>query len=103
MSKLCPISNSQTNCTDNCKECLAEEKRYSVKAYLCTNFSGLMDSLETDDFYEVQDFIFANCQKGYNCELTDRDRGETNMAYAENFTEETVDYNDLLMEQQEQM
>lgn len=77
--------------------------RYSVNAYLCTNFAGLMDSLETDDFYEVQDFIFDNCQKGYNCQLTDNETGETNWAYAENFTEETIDYNDLLMEQQEQM
>lgn len=31
--------------------------KYTVKAYLCTNFAGLMDSLETDKFYEVQDFI----------------------------------------------
>ena len=103
MAKFCPISNCQTNCTDNCKECLAEEKRYSVKAYLCTNFSGLMESLETDIFDEVQDFIFANCQKGFNCELIDRKTGEPNMAYAESFTEETVDYADLLLEQQEQM
>lgn len=77
--------------------------KYSVCAYLCTNFSGLMDSLETDNFYEVQDFIWGNCQKGYNCQLTDNETGETNWAYAESFTEETIDYADLLMEQQEQM
>ena len=77
--------------------------KYTVKAYLCTNFSGLMDSLETDNFYEVQDFIWENCQKGYNCILTDNERGETNIAYAASFTEEAVDYADLLMEQQEQM
>lgn len=77
--------------------------RYKVCAYLCTNFSGLMDSLETDNFYEVQNFIWENCQKGYNCEITDTETGETNMIYAESFTEKTVDYDDLLMEQQEQM
>ena len=84
--------------------------RYKVCAYLCTNFSGLMDSLETDNFYEVQDFIFENCQKGYNCMLTNNETGEMNWAYAEDFNEETTDvemnntfYNDLLMEQQEQM
>lgn len=77
--------------------------KYTVKAYLCTNFAGIMDSLETDNFYEVQDFIFENCQKGYNCELTDNETGETNLAYAESFTENTIDYADLLMEQQEQM
>ena len=77
--------------------------KYTVSAYLCTNFSGLMAMLETDSFYEVQDFIFENCQKGYNCELKDNETGESNLAYAEDFTEETIDYNDLLMEQQEQM
>ena len=77
--------------------------KYTVKAYLCTNFAGLMDSLETDYFSEVEDFIWTNCQKGYNCELTDNEMGTTSYAYAESFTEETVDYNDLLMEQQEQM
>ena len=77
--------------------------KYTVSAYLYTNFTGLMDRLETDIFDEVQDFIWENCQKGYNCELRDNESGETNIAYAENFTEETVDYSDLLMEQQEQM
>ena len=93
--------------------------RYTVKAYLCTNFSGLMDSLETDIFDEVQDFIWENVQRGYNCELTDNERGETNWAYADDFDEETLNpedlirnskkrvasdfYADLIMEQQEQM
>ena len=85
--------------------------KYTVKAYLCTNFAGLMDSLETDNFYEVQDFIWENCQKGYNCELTDNETGESNFAYADDFNEDTVEmeirnntfYTDLLMEQQEQM
>ena len=73
--------------------------RYSVRAYLCTNFTGLMDSLETDSFYEVQDFIWENCQKGYNCTLTNNETGETNMVYADSFTEETIDCNDLLQTQ----
>lgn len=62
--------------------------RYVVQAYVCTNFSWLMDSLETDNFYEVQDFIYENCQKGYNCVLTDNETCETNIAYADNFDEE---------------
>ena len=74
--------------------------RYQVNAYLCTNFAGLMDSLETDNFYEVQDFVWDNAQKGYNCTITDNESGETNWVYAESFT---IDYDDLLMEQREQM
>lgn len=81
--------------------------RYRVHAYLCTNFAGLMDMIETDDFYEVQDFIWANCQRGYNCELYDTKTGERNWAYANDFTEDTEEpdelIRDLRMEQCEQM
>lgn len=81
--------------------------RYQVKAYLCTNFSYLMESLETDDFYEVQDFIWENCQKGLNCELWNTETGDKNWAYADDFTEDTEDVDELLrdlhMEQIAQM
>lgn len=81
--------------------------RYRVCAYLCTNFAGLMESLETDDFYEVQDFIWANCQNGLNCELYDTETGNRNWAYAEDFTEDTEEVDELIrdlrMEQCEQM
>lgn len=107
MSKICPISGCKTNCTDSCASCQAEEKRYSVKSYLCTNFAGLMADLETDDFYEVQDFIWENCQKGFNCELYDRETGSRNWAYAESFTEATTEVDELIqdlhLEQTEQM
>ena len=77
--------------------------KYTVRAYLCTNFAGLMDSLETASWSEVEDFIWGNCQRGHNCLLTDNETGSRNWAYADDFTEETVDYTELLMEQQEQM
>lgn len=81
--------------------------RYRVCAYLCTNFAGLMDMLETDNFYEVQDFIWANCQKGYNCQLVDTERDTIGWAYADDFTEDTEEpdelIRDLRMEQCEQM
>lgn len=73
--------------------------RYTVSAYLCTNFAGLMDSLETDNFYEVQDFIWDNVQKGLNCELIDNETGSRNWAYADDFDEETLDPEDLLREE----
>lgn len=81
--------------------------RYQVHAYLCTNFSGLMDSLETDNFYEVQDFVWENCHKGYNCKIWDRETGNRNWAFADDFDEDTegVDelIHDLCIEQCEQM
>ena len=103
MSKICPIIESETNRTN----CIAEEKRYSVKAYICTNFAGLMDSLETDDFYEAQEFVWENCQKGFNCEFYDTKTGNHNWAYADDFAEDTEEPDELLrdlrMEQCEQM
>jgi hypothetical protein len=81
--------------------------RYKVNAYLCTNFAGLMDSLETDNFYEVQDFIWKNCQEGLNCELIDTETGNRKWACADAFTEETEEVDELIhdlrMEQCEQM
>ena len=91
--------------------------KYTVNAYLCTNFAGLMDSLETDFWFEVEDFIWDNVQKGFNCELIDNETGSKNWAYADDFDEEALDpedliretkkqnlfYADLLMEQQEKM
>lgn len=71
--------------------------RYRVCAYLCTNFAGLMDSLETDDFYEAQDFVGTNCRKGFNCELVDNELDVTGWFHADDF------YEDLCMEQREQM
>jgi hypothetical protein len=65
-----------------------------------------MDSLETDSFDEAQDIVWENLQKGYNCELIDTEGGKC-LFYADNFTEDTVEPNnlldDLLMEQREQM
>lgn len=92
---------------------------YTVKAYLHTNFLGLMNSLETDSYDEVEDFIWENVQRGYNCELTDNATGSKNYAYADDFDEEALNpedlirdhkksynntfYADLRMEQREQM
>ena len=70
--------------------------RYTVKAYLCTNFTGLMNELETDSWDEVEDFIWENVQRGYNCELADHDTGNKNYAYAEDFDEEALNPEDLL-------
>lgn len=103
MSKICPISGIKTNCTDNCASCMSEEKRYVVKACLCTNFVGVVATLETDNFDEIQEFIWEQCQKGFNCELIDKEQNTRNWIYAESFTEETELYEDLLMEQREQM
>ena len=70
--------------------------RYIVNAYLCTNFAGLMESLGTDDFYEVQDFIWRNCQNGYNCQLTDTERDMVGWAYADDFMEDTIEPDELI-------
>lgn len=73
--------------------------KYTVNAYLCTNFAGLMDSLETDFWFEVEDFIWDNIQKGLNCELIDNETGSRNWAYADDFNEETEDLNELIREE----
>ena len=73
--------------------------KYTINAYLCTNFAGLMDSLETDFWFEVEEFIWDNCQKGFNCELIDNETGSRNWAYADDFDEESLNPEDLLREE----
>lgn len=70
--------------------------KYIVNAYLCTNFSGLMNSLETDLWNEVEDFVWDNVQQGYNCELTDNESGTLKFAYADDFDEEALNPEDLI-------
>ncbi len=81
--------------------------KYAANAYLCTNFAGLMESLETDDFSEVQDFVWKYCQNGLNCEVIDNETGDRCLYDADAFTEYTEDTDELLrdlrMEQCEQM
>ena len=70
----------------------------------------------TDDLDKVEDFIWENVQKGYNCFIVDHETGNKSYAYADDFDEEALNpedlirdhkkkefYADLLMEQQEQM
>lgn len=93
--------------------------KYSVSAYLSSNFTGLMNTLGTDDHNEVKDFIWQNVQMGYNCEITNNKTGKKQWAYADDFDEQAENpedlirktkktkrnsfYADLRMEQSEQM
>ena len=73
--------------------------RYTISAYLCTNNPIKIDSLKTDFWFEVEDFIWDNVQKGFNCELIDNETGSRNWAYADDFDEESLNPEDLLREE----
>ena len=75
------------------------EMKYTINAYLCTNFAGLMDSLETDFWFEVEEFIWDNCQKGLNCELIDNETRDRNWAYSDDFNEAVEEVNELIREE----
>ena len=94
-------------------------KRYTVKVYYCGKHSCLMEHFETNSWHSVEEFVLENCQGGYNCIIINNETGSQKWAYAEDFSEGTVEpkdlireikktcksifYEDLLMEQQEQM
>lgn len=62
--------------------------KYTVKAYFCINYKRrkrLIGSLETDNFYEAQDFIWDKCERGCDCELVNNETGSKDWAYAEDF------------------
>ena len=95
--------------------------QYTVKAYLEESMRSLVDSLETNSWNEVEEFIWSKCQHGLNCWFVDNTSPifEGGEAFANRFNENTVeveelidrysfmcspiDYEDLRMEQQEQM
>ena len=58
-----------------------------MKYKVTARFNDITDAFETDDIYEVNDFIFEHRQRGFECELT-----KINELY-----------DDLRMEQCEQM
>ena len=75
------------------------EKRYVVKAYLEKSMRGLMESLETNDWSEVENFIWKYCQEGLNCQFTDTMNPTYNCgeAYADLFDEYTVEVEELIV------
>ena len=73
--------------------------KYTINAYLCTNFAGLMDSLETDFWFEVEEFIWDNCQMSLNCELIDNETGDSDWAYADDFNKAVAEVNELIREE----
>ena len=73
--------------------------KYTVNAYLCTNFAGLMDSLKTDFWFEVEDFIWDNIERGFNCMLIDNETGDINWAYSENFNGDVDELVEIIREE----
>ena len=59
--------------------------KYSANVYFFVNFSCLMNSLETDDFDEAEDFILYYNGRGYNCKLIDNETGEISVYEFEEF------------------
>ncbi len=57
--------------------------KYTVDACVLTNYVGVLESITTDDWYEVQDFIEKHMEEGNPCRLTDNDTGDVNWAYPE--------------------
>lgn len=76
--------NENSKIYSNSKAKLNEEKtfKYYVASYISTNFSGMMDDLETDDRSEVDSFIEKWNSNGYDCVLVDNISGEKSIAYA---------------------
>ena len=70
MSKYCPMCDAVTNCTDNCKSCLEEEKANKPKITISKSAHGTVDvivynlpSIKMVDFFMLLD-IWGS--KGYD-------------------------------------
>lgn len=73
---------------------------YFVAAYLDDRFSVPMHGMNTKNFEKVKEFIWENCQQGYNCKFYDYE-SETTMrggviALAKSFNESIRDVDELI-------
>lgn len=48
---------------------MEHEQEYECYAYLCKNYSGIIDSLKTSDTDEMENFIQENAMKGLFVEV----------------------------------
>lgn len=73
--------------------------KYIVKAYLEKSMRGLMADLETDDWSEVENFIWKHCHEGLNCKFIDTTSPiyEGGEAYADLINEDTVEVEELIV------
>lgn len=82
-------------------------KKYKATAYLERCLRGAMDGIDTDEESLLDEFVWRNCQQGLTCEIINNETGERRYTYPDNFNENTIGvedlYNDLRLEQQEQM
>ena len=72
-----------------------DTKKYKVTSYYGLNYSGIEDTLETDDLQEVEDWIWEKCQKGSMIELINTEIGDIKRYSGEKFDENTMDITDL--------
>jgi hypothetical protein len=56
-------------------------EKWTVDACFLTNFVFVIESVTTDVWYEVQDFIERHLEEGNPCRLTDNETGDVNWAY----------------------
>lgn len=76
------------------------ETKYNVSSYYGKNFTGLEDSLNTNNYDEAEAFIWEKVQKGNTVECTDTETGDKKRYSPEthDYGDETVGIEDYLVE-----
>lgn len=72
------------------------ESKYYVGAYYDEGFRGLAEAIATDNWNEVEEFIWHYVQKGLNCLIINHETGEKKYAFADDFNENTVEPKELI-------
>ena len=72
------------------------ESKWYVDACWDTGFRGSDHSIATDNWSEVEDFVWDKVQKGFNCLIIDHETGERKYAFAEDFNENTVEPKEII-------
>ena len=70
-------------------------KKYKLIAYVERCLKGIVDGRDTDDWAQVEEFVWENCQAGYTCEIIYTETGVRKYAHPDNFNENTVSVEEL--------
>ena len=72
------------------------ESKWYVKACYDEGFHGLHIAIATDNWSDIEEFVWEYVQKGLNCLIVEHETGKQQYAFAEDFNETTVEPSEII-------
>lgn len=72
------------------------ESKYYVDACYDEGFRSSYYAIATDDWSEVEEFVWEYVQQGLNCLIIEHETGKRKYAFAEDFNENTMESKEII-------